>query len=135
MCFAVPVNILKEIAPGIYQEKLLEIRASFRFTGTQKGKEEPKEKINNTKKKKTEIYRMKEVVFKKEGKDFIIYQKDQELSMYIGVKPFKEAQRLFEQLKFPKWSLAKQLRVITLMFQESKFLTTSLVNADSKVIC
>ena len=51
------------------------MRASFRFTGTQKGKEEPKEKINNTKKKKTEIYRMKEVVFKKEGKDFIMYQK------------------------------------------------------------
>ena len=76
---------------GIYQEKLLEIRASFRFTGTQKGKEEPKKKINNTGKKKTEIYRMKEVVFKKEGKDFIICQKDQELSMYIGVKPFKKS--------------------------------------------
>ena len=111
------------------------MRASFRFSGTQKGKEEPKEKINNTKKKKTEIYRMKEVVFKKEGKDFIMRQKDQELSMYISVKSLKEAQRLFEQLKFPKWSLAKQLRVITLMFQESKFLTTSLVNVDSKVIC
>ena len=39
---------------GIYQEKLFEIRASFHFTGTQKGKEEPKEKINNTRKKKTE---------------------------------------------------------------------------------
>jgi len=53
---------------------------------------------------------MKEVVFKQEGKDFIMCHKDQELALYIGYKPFKEAQRFFEPLKLPKWQLDKAIK-------------------------
>ena len=53
---------------------------------------------------------MKEVVFKQEGKDFIMCHKDQELALYIGDKPFKETQRFFEPLKLPKWQLDKAIK-------------------------
>ena len=47
-------------------------------------KEEPNEKRIKTKKKKNVYDRMKEVVFRQEGKDFIMNHKDQELGVYIG---------------------------------------------------
>ena len=73
-------------------------------------KEEPNEKRIKTKKKKNAYDRMKEVVFRQEGKDFIMNHKDQDLGVYIGEKPFKEAQRFFEPPKLPKWQLDKAIK-------------------------
>jgi hypothetical protein len=44
-------------------------------------KEEPNEKRIKTKKKKNVYDRMKEVVFRQEGKDFIMNHKDQDLGV------------------------------------------------------
>ena len=97
--------------PGIIKKNCWKYELHFSIQKIKRGaKEEPKEKINKTKKKKTIIDRMKEAVFKQEGKYFITYQKIQGLALNIGDKPFKEAQRFFEPLKFPKWQLDKAIK-------------------------
>ena len=78
---------------------------------------------------------MKEVVFRQGGKDFIMSHKDQDLGVYIGDKPFKEAQRFFEPPKLPKWQLDKAIKSDHVDVSRLKVSTTSPVNAGQKERC
>ena len=59
---------------------------------------------------KTVEDRMKEVTFRRDGKNYIMQHKGQDLAMYIGDLPFEEAKRFFEPPILPKWQLDKKVK-------------------------
>ena len=68
-----------------------------------KGKkvEEQKETKNKQKRTKTATDRMKEVVFRQEGEQYIMTYKGQDLAIYSGDYPFEKARGGFEPPRLP----------------------------------
>lgn len=71
--------------------------------------EEPKE-TKNKPRIKTATDRMKEVVFRQEGKYHIMSHKGQDLATYIGEYPFEKARGGFEPPRLPHWQMEKAIK-------------------------
>ena len=59
---------------------------------------------------KTATYRMKEVVFRQEGKYHIMSHKGQDLATYIGEYPFEKARGGFKPPRLPHWQMEKAIK-------------------------
>ena len=77
-----------------------------------KGKkvEEQKETKNKQKRTKTATDRMKEMVFRQEGEQYIMTHKGQDLAIYSGDYPFEKARGGFEPPRLPHWQMEKAIK-------------------------